>query len=179
MVSFKQILEAAQESELVSTLNDIWDAYVEETGDTEGENFDAGLTILMGYASLIPANVASQMVADLEDVFFDEDEEDDEEDDEDEEDEDEIKESITKLETLEEAGKLTRAQAKMLNKKRASLAGSNRRVSIKKGKIDIHIVDRARSKMMKGSLGKKMRKKAHTGKAMRTALKTKKRRGEL
>jgi len=178
MVSFKQILEAAQESELVSTLNDIWDAYVEETGDTEGENFDAGLTILMGYASLIPANVASQMVADLEDVFFDEDEE-DEEDDEDEEDEDEIKESITKLETLEEAGKLTRAQAKMLNKKRASLAGSNRRVSIKKGKIDIHIVDRARSKMMKGSLGKKMRKKAHTGKAMRAALKTKKRRGEL
>ena len=178
MVSFKQILEAAQESELVSTLNDIWDAYVEETGDAEGENFDAGLTILMGYASLIPANVASQMAANLEDVFFDEDEEDDEEDDEDE-DEDEIKESITKLETLEEAGKLTRAQAKMLNKKRASLAGSNRRVSIKKGKIDIHIVDRARSKMMKGSLGKKMRKKAHTGKAMRAALKTKKRRGEL
>lgn len=172
MKTFRELLVEAQEiSDLKQVLTDIWEQYVTETGDEEGENFDAGLTVLMSYADELPANIAAAMASDIESYFF----EDDEDDDEDDIDESMLDENG---EILDEA-KLTKSQRQKLNVKRRQLAGSNKRASMKDGKLDVHIVDRARAKLMKGSLGKKLRKKAHTGKAMRAALKTKKKMGEL
>jgi hypothetical protein len=72
--------EAAEESALSDLLGQIWDDYVEETGDEEGESYDVGLGILTTYADEIPSAVANKIAEDLAEIFGFDESEDDEED---------------------------------------------------------------------------------------------------
>lgn len=121
MKTFDQILnEQSILFEATENLKDVigivFDSYVEETGDEDGENFDFGLTLLANYADELPENLAGEFAAIIHENYF----EDDEEDEEDEEfDESIIVEKMVKIDNSP-AAKARRKQAKLNYKKNKS-----------------------------------------------------------
>jgi len=73
MKSFVKILNELKSEESVGlseVLEDIFDMYVEETGDTDGEEYDIGLSILSEYADRLPEDVASEIAETLQELYF-------------------------------------------------------------------------------------------------------------
>ena len=148
--SFKELIAKSQaivEAEGTQDLSDVIDVifenYVAETGDEEGEGFDFGLTILSNFADRLPDDVAGDIAALLHDEFLEDDEELGDED-EDMEDDEEMGESFDEDGILIE--KLVKIDVSAAAKKKRKEA----RLRYKKNRAKLRLKSKKYRKSAKG-----------------------------
>jgi hypothetical protein len=173
MKTIKQILTEMEEvKSLEEVLDDVWNLYVEETGDEEGAEYDFGLELIEKYAADFPDDIAQQIAEEIEEFFFSEDTDEDDEDGEegDEEDGEEDDENLDEAVSKSIVARLNKLKEK--GGKAGLLAARKlRQLKADKGKKGYTLTGDKLSAKQRAASKKNVRKaarKAHTSKAERT-----------